>query len=183
VYFEGDDAYLVTVLDKALGDDFLNKSLAIYKLTPDFLGVEEKLFEGFARDEIGIGSEAAHIIKRNGRYIMFSSRLVGWNSSRTMYTTATSLRGPWTPLQDLKTVPESTDSYNTQHDFVIPIQGIEATTYLYVGDRYSQHHGKGVGHNIFLPLVWDGDEPELQWYKQWRIDVGSGRWQAAVERP
>jgi hypothetical protein len=40
-----------------------------------------------------------------------------------------------------------------------------------VGDRYSQHHGKGTGRNIFLPLVWEDDLPKLKWYDSWKIDV------------
>jgi len=65
------------------------------------------------------------------------------------------------------------DSFNIQHDFVIPVVGGEATTYVYVGDRYSQHHGKGVGRNVFLPLIWEDGEPTLKWYKTWRIDTAA----------
>jgi hypothetical protein len=45
---------------------------------------------------------------------------------------------------------------------------------MYVGDRYSQHHGKGVGRNVFLPLGWRDDEPILKWYKSWKIDTATG---------
>jgi len=165
VYQEGDDAYLVTVLDHP--DQMPhNYSLAIFKLSWDFLSVESKVFEGFENG----GREAPHIIKMGDIYYWFTSGLMGWNSTATMYTTANSLSGPWLELKPLATDPDSPDSFNTQHDFVIPVTGSERTTYLYVGDRYSQHHGKGTGRNIFLPLVWEDGVPKLKWYESWKYD-------------
>ena len=184
VYQEGKDGYLVCTLDKLIdGKRYLNQSLAIFKLTPDFLNIEKKVYEGF--DNVNgdpsvyprhhTGREASHIIKIKGVYYWFSSGLEGWNSSQTKYATSTSLSGPWSTLKVLPTEPVSHDSFNTQHDFVIPVVGNEATTYVYVGDRYSQHHGKGVGRNIFMPLIWEDGEPTLKWYKTWRIDTATGR--------
>jgi len=185
VYQEGDDGYLVCTLDKIInGKRYLNQSLAIFKLTDDYLGVEAKVYEGF--DNVNgnpsvnprnqTSREASHIIKVNGMYYWFSSGLQGWNSTETKYATAKSLSGPWSELEVLATEPVSSDSYNTQHDFIIPVVGGEATTYVYVGDRYSQHHGKGIGRNIFLPLVWDHNEPRLKWFKTWKIDTAAGTW-------
>ena len=94
---------------------------------------------------------------------------------------ANSLGGPWSELKRLATEPDSPDSFNTQHDFIIPVTGSEGTTYLYVGDRYSQHHGKGTGRNIFLPLIWDDGVPKLKWYESWKIDIGTGRYQCVDE--
>lgn len=100
---------------------------------------------------------------------------MGWNSTATMYATANSLGGLWSELKHLATDPDSPDSFNTQHDFIIPVTGSEGTTYLYVGDRYSQHHGKGTGRNIFLPLVWEDSIPKLKWYESWKIGVDTGQ--------
>ena len=187
VYQEGDEAYLICTLDKLIeGKRYLNQSLAIFKLTPDYLNIEQKVYEGF--DNVNgdrsvyprhhTSREASHIIKVSGQYYWFSSGLNGWSSTATMYATAASLAGPWSDLKRLATEPASPDSFNTQHDFVIPVTGTQTTTYVYVGDRYSQHHGRGVGRNIFLPLVWDRGVPTLQWCSQWRIDVETGRWEA-----
>lgn len=78
-------------------------------------------------------------------------------------------------LKILRTDPPTNDSYNTQHDFVIPVVGSETTTYVYAGDRYSQWTRRGSGRNIFLPLVWENCEPQLRWYKDWKLDVQRGR--------
>jgi len=51
---------------------------------------------------------------------------------------------------------------------------------VYVGDRYSQWTRKGVGRNIFLPLVWKDGVPTLRWYSRWKIDVAAGRHEQAA---
>ena len=183
VYQEGDDGYLVCTLDKIInGKRCLNQSLAIFKLTPDYLGIDAKVYEGF--DNVNgdqsvyprhhTSREASHIIKVNETYYWFSSGLQGWNSTETKYATAKSLSGPWSELKVLATEPISKDSYNTQHDFIIPVIGSKAATYVYVGDRYSQHHGRGVGRNVFLPLVWEENGPKLKWLRTWTIDTRTG---------
>jgi len=185
VYQEGDDGYLVCTMDKDIGGTkYLNQSLAVFRLTPDFLNIERKVFEGF--DNVNgnravvprhqSSREASHIVKVGGVYYWFSSGLEGWKSTQTKYATATSLAGPWSELKVLPADPPSRDSFNTQHDFVIPVTGRETTTYLYVGDRYSQWTRRGVGRNIFLPLVWENGEPLLRWQKDWKIDVATGQY-------
>jgi len=190
VYQEGEKAYVLATMDKDIGGrKYMNQSLAIFELSKDFVRIERKVFEGF--DNVSGNTkvvprehssrEASHIIKVGGVYYWLSSALVGWNSSATMYATATNLAGPWSNLKLLRTDPPSKDSYNTQHDFVVPVTGTEVTTYLYVGDRYSQWTQRGPGRNIFLPLVWENSEPVLRWHKDWKIDVTTGRFSAASE--
>jgi len=96
-----------------------------------------------------------------------------------MFATATNLAGPWSELKLLRTDPSSSDSYSTQHDFVLTVAGSEVTTHVYVGDRYSQWTQRGSGRNLFLPLVWQGSEPVLRWCKTWSIDTATGRLTAA----
>ena len=107
VYQEGDRAYVVATLDKDIGGKkYLNQSLGIFELSKDFLRIERKVFEGFdnvsgdrnrvPRDHSS--REASHIINVGGVYYWFSSALVGWNSSATMFSTATNLAGPWSEL-------------------------------------------------------------------------------------
>ena len=184
VYQEGDRGYLLATMDKDIGPrKYLNQSLAIFALSKDFRRIERKLFEGFdnvsgnreVQPRDPPSREASHIIRRGDTYYWFSSALVGWNSSATTYATARDLAGPWSELKLLRTVPTSKDSFNTQHDFVLPVVGAETTTHVYVGDRYSQWTGRGTGRNVFLPLTWDDDEPVLRWQKVWRLDIPTGR--------
>jgi hypothetical protein len=185
VFQEGDRAYLLATMDRDInGKKYLNQSLAIFELSADFLHVERKLFEGF--DNVSGNTkvvprhhssrEASHIVKVGDKYYWFSSGLVGWNSSATMYSTAGNLAGPWSDLKVLPTDPPSNDSYNTQHDFVFPVAGSKTTTYVYAGDRYSQWTRRGTGRNIFLPLEFQEGGPVLRWYREWTIDTTTGRY-------
>jgi len=185
VYQEGDNAYLVCTMDKDVGDTkYLNQNLAVFRLKPDYLGIAEKIYEGFenvngspsTNPRHQTSREASHIIKVGGVYYWFSSGLQGWNSTETKDATATSLAGPWSELKVLPTEPGSHDSFNTQHDFVIPVTGSKTTAYVCVGDRYSQWTGQGTGRNIFLPLLWKDGVPTLKWYESWRIDVATGEY-------
>jgi len=97
VYQEGDDTYLVTVLDHP-DQKPRNHSLAIFKLASDFLSIESKIFECFENG----GREAPHIIKVDSTYYWFTSGLLGWNSTATMYATANSLSGPWAGLRHME---------------------------------------------------------------------------------
>ncbi|MBN1422031.1 MAG: family 43 glycosylhydrolase [Planctomycetes bacterium] len=189
VYQEGDRAYLLATMDKDIdGKKYLNQSLAIFELSPDFLRIERKVFEGFddvSGDKKRVprdhpSREASHIVKVGKTYYWFSSALVGWNSSATMYATARDLAGPWSDLKVLATDPRSEDSYNTQHDFIVPVAGSEMATYVYAGDRYSQWTKRGTGRNIFLPLVFVKGEPLLRWVTEWTIDPATGRWREAA---
>jgi len=109
--------------------------------------------------------------------LLFSASTLGNDQNSNESATRTASSGPWSGLKVLSTDPVSKDSFNTQHDFVIPITGSETTTYLYVGDRYSQHHGRGIGRNIFLPLVWEEGVPKLKWYSAWKIDTSTGSYE------
>lgn len=168
VWEDGGEAYLVTVLDTPGLAEPINASLAIYRLRPDRLGAAAKLYEGFRLDAPDArGNEASHLVRHAGAYYWFMSGLVSWNSSSTWYATASDLAGPWSVLRPVRTEPHSEDSYNTQHDCVVPLGPGAPVSHLYVGDRYSQFHGKGEGRNLFLPLTFEGGEPVLRWSDGW----------------
>lgn len=188
VFQEGDKAYLLATMDKDIdGRKYMNQSLAIFELSADYLSVDHKIFEGF--DNVSgnksvvprehSSREASHILKVGPTYYWFSSALVGWNSGATHYATATNLAGPWSKLRLLRTDPPSQDSYNTQHDFVLPVAGSDGTVYVYAGDRYSQWTHRGTGRNIFLPLTFEQGEPVLHWQTTWSLNPVTGQRQAA----
>jgi hypothetical protein len=191
VFRAGGDAYLVAVLDGELGvEREYNQRIGIYRLTPDCRGVAKRVFEGFERETPEDAVEAPHVFERNGRFYLFASRCAWWQSTPTQYSTASSLSGPWSGLDRVQChldhgdgpVPRRFNSFNTQHDFVVPVEGSETTTFVYAGDRYTQYHGYGVGRNVFLPVRWDGDEPQLHWEPAWRIDTDTGEWDTVDRR-
>jgi hypothetical protein len=97
------------------------------------------------------------------------------------------LQGPWSGMKTVLSTLPSNDplavrgakmSYNSQHDFVLPIHGNKGTMYLYCGDRYSQFTKEGIGKNVWLPLKFDGDTPTRDWYPSWYLDAAQGTWSA-----
>lgn len=172
-------AYLLFVSD----DDAppFNKHTKIAPFTADYLGLR-----GVISDCGGGGHEAMSIIKRAGSYYLFSSRTRGWLPSATTYKKAASISqfacqggddgGGWNVVG---TTPGSTNSFNTQHDFVMPVRGSRGTAYLYAGDRWSQWDPRiqGIGRYAWYPLTFDAaGTPVVNGLPDWSINASTGQW-------
>jgi hypothetical protein len=138
--FRDDDgtAYLISAAD-------VNYDLNIYKLSADYTKIDSlvKVLDGFHR-------EAPAIVKRNGVYFMITSGATGWNPNRAAYFTATSMAGPWSGPIDFG----HGTTYNSQSTFILPVQGTQGTSYLYMGDRWGPAIGQIVNEStyVWLPL-------------------------------
>jgi hypothetical protein len=165
--FEDTDgkAYLCYVWDNA-GP---NRQHGIYLMSPDYLTLEKRIYLFDIRSR-----EAPHIFKRNGIYYYGTSRTAGIRSTATTYYTATNLAGPWSPPKALAT-PGSANSWDTQCDFVFPIQGTQGTVYLYDGDRWI-HTSARQGDYPWLPMEFDGDTSILNYYQDWDLNLTTGTW-------
>lgn len=170
------NAYLVAVTDDG---GVTNGTLKIVKLNSDYLGLNSVTYT-WTYAATGDGyREAPAIFKNGSTYYLFTSHTSGWSSSATMYRKSTSLSSGWTTNTVVPTTPTSSDSYNTQHDFVFPVTGTAGTTYIYAGDRWSQKTGIGVGKNEWFPVFIDADGvPTIYGYGQWSIDTSTGLWSA-----
>ncbi|AEI39279.1 RICIN domain-containing protein [Paenibacillus mucilaginosus] len=136
VYNDNGTAYLISATK-------VNADLNIYKLTPDFLGVEslvQTLWPGAYR-------EAPALFKRGSVYFLVTSGATGWNPNQAKYATASSISGPWSALANFA---DST-TYGSQSAYVIPVEGTQSTTYLYMGDRWA---GAWSGPVIDSKYVW-----------------------------
>ena len=171
-------AYLLAVTDDiGVPRDQQNLYMRIVKLNPDYLSQNSVIMRW--TNSPSDKREAPSILKRGSTYYFFTSRTNGWGSSETKYWRSTSLSGGWSALTLAGTVPSSSDSFNTQHDFIITVNGTAGTSYIYAGDRYSQFTGVGVGKNAWYPLTFDGNgNPTINGYGQWSIDVATGLWSA-----
>ena len=161
--FRDDDgkAYFVSAANE-------NADLVLYELTPDYLAIARQiavLFKGAYR-------EAPALFKRDGRYYLITSGATGWDPNQAKYTSASSIEGPWSALQNLG----DATTYDTQSTYVIPVQGSRATTYIYAGDRW-QDPDLGSSKYIWLPLVVGADARlALDYYPEWSLDLASGEW-------
>jgi hypothetical protein len=148
-----------------------NAQHGIYKMSADYLQPEKRIYLW----DTG-GREAPHLFKRDGLYYYGTSRTAWIDSSDTRYYTAKSLAGPWSPAEALST-PGSKNSWDSQCDFVFPIQGTEGTVYLYVGDRWLRDEPAGRnGHFVFLPMEFEGARPVLHYHQDWELNLKRGQW-------
>lgn len=89
------------------------------------------------------------------------------------------MAGPWSELKVIATTPSSTDSLNTQHDFIMEVQGSQGTTYIYCGDRWSNYAGGDMSKGVYawIPLSFTADgTPIINGITSWSIDAAQGTW-------
>jgi hypothetical protein len=149
-----------------------NREHGLYLLSNDYTAPEKRL----QLWDLG-GREANHIFKRNGIYYYGTSRTAGIQSSGTSYYTTKDLAsGNWSPAKPMPT-PGSTNSWDSQVDFVYLVKGTQTTTYMFVGDRWTKDLPKGRnGDYIWLPLEFNGDDPVANYYQDWDLNVAAGTW-------
>ncbi|RDW79191.1 glycosyl hydrolase family 43 protein [Aspergillus mulundensis] len=163
--FKDDDgsAYLLTE-DREYGT-------RIIQLTDDYLDVANVTFgwEYFA--------ESPALIKRGETYFIFGSHLTGWSPNDNIYSTATSLSGPWTDW--IEFAPVGSNTFTSQVNYVLPLGTDKA---IYMGDRWVSTN-LGASTYIWLPLEIDGTTAtaSLEWYDSWSVDLAAGTWTAGSD--
>lgn len=186
VYVEDDEAYLLYTFDKGMeihGER--NYAQAILKLDTDFMTPLPPTPENY-EEFFGVGwkagvQEAAAIIKRESLYYYFTSLCNGWFSSETRYrtsSTVTSATNDWTENSIVPTSPASSNSFNTQHDFIIPVTGSSATTYIYCGDRWNNMKSEvgGIGQYQWFLLTFDSSDIPVPTINAPDFDKNGGDW-------
>ncbi len=107
-----------------------NKDLNIYRLTDDYLDIEEfvgTVYPGQCR-------EAPVVFKRNGRYYMITSGCTGWTPNQGGYGTSDDIAGNWSHLENFGDVT----TYGSQPTWVF----YSGDEWYYLGDRWG-----GAGEN------------------------------------
>jgi hypothetical protein len=159
--FKDDDgkAYFVSAANE-------NADLMLYELSDDYLTIKRQVSRLSTAKR-----EAPAMFKQGGRYYIITSAATGWDPNQAQYFSAAAIDGPWTSLTNLG---DST-TYDTQSAYVIPVQGTQATTYIYAGDRW-QDPDLVSSKYIWLPLEISGTSLALDDYAQWQLNVTTGRW-------
>lgn len=140
--------------------------------------------------------EAPAILKKNGYYFMFGSRLTGWSPNdnvshnndytyrRTpvarranatyhlkVYSYATSLSGPWSSWATFATTGSNT--YTSQTNYVLPF----GSSGIYMGDRWVSTNLMRSTY-VWLPLTISGTTVTMPNYVNWTPNVSAGSWAA-----
>ncbi|UCE99754.1 MAG: family 43 glycosylhydrolase [Planctomycetota bacterium] len=141
----------------------------IYELTSDYLDVSN--LAGTIRDR---NAEAPAMFKADGVYYLLVSDSTWWTSNDNYYYTATSIAGPWSK-EPADFTPNSDNTFDSQTTYVQPIQGSSTTSYVYLGDRWSEW-SFGNSRYIWLPLTVNGTTLTMDWHDFWAIDTATGEW-------
>ncbi|MET7280794.1 family 43 glycosylhydrolase [Kribbella sp. NPDC005582] len=145
-----------------------NADLHIYRLTSDYTNVAARVYRWD-----GSHREAPALFKRNGVYFMVTSGATWWNPNQQRYATATNIAGPWSAW---RAVGDST-GYRSQTAFVLPIQGTQAPSYLYMGDRWAGAWNRPVNESryVWLPLQFPSSTSlAMDGRERISIDVATG---------
>lgn len=158
--FQDDDgkAYLLSE-DRANG-------LRIDSLTDDYLNVSSAVY-------LFADYEAPAMVKKNGYYFLFASKLTGWDANDNVYTYATSLAGPWSSWTTFAT--SGSNTYSSQTNFVLPVSN---NLTMYLGDRWVSTNLMRSTY-VWLPLTFSGTTVTMANYVNWIPNVaGGGAWSA-----
>ncbi|KAF2013618.1 carbohydrate-binding module family 35 protein [Aaosphaeria arxii CBS 175.79] len=135
--------------------------LRIDLLSDDYLTVKSSTYVW--KEKI----ESPAVIKKNGVYFMFGSKLTGWDPNDNVYSTATSLSGPWSAW---KTFADSgSNTYASQTTFILPV----GNNFMYMGDRWVKDNLMRSTY-IWLPLTISGTSASMKNAVNWVPDVNSG---------
>jgi len=159
--FKDDDgkAYFISAANE-------NADLMLYELSDDYLTIKRQVMRLSTAKR-----EAPAMFKQGGRYYIITSAATGWDPNQAQYFSAASIDGPWTALTNIG----NSTTYDTQSAYVIPVQGTQATTYIYAGDRW-QDPDLVSSKYIWLPLKISGTTLSLDTYAEWQLNVTTGRW-------
>ncbi|MEG6567997.1 S-layer homology domain-containing protein [Thermoanaerobacterium saccharolyticum] len=154
--FKDDDgsAYLISATNT-------NADLAIYKLTDDYLGIEKLVSKPYK----GLYREAPGMVKIGGIYYLFTSAAAGWYPSQAMYSTATSLEGPWSEPKPIG----NSSTFSGQSNAIIKFTGTETTSYFAVIYRWLR------GDSLWLPVIFDGINAYYDYCDSFLLDENTGQ--------
>lgn len=162
VYNDNGTAYLISATS-------VNADMNIYKLTPDFLGVDSLVKTLWA----GQYREAPTMFKRGSVYFLVTSGATGWDPNQGKYATASSITGTWSGLSNFG----DGTTYDSQSAYVLPVEGSSSTSYLYMGDRWAGAWSGKVMESryVWLPLQFPSSTSlSMSWGSSVTIDASAG---------
>lgn len=140
----------------------------IYKLSDDYKAVVEQINKNMTS-----GFEAPTMLKNNGMYYLIGSHLSSWERNDNYYYTSNSINGPWVSKGIF--APAGSLTHNSQATFVLPIAGTKATTYLFMGDRWSFPKQASAATYVWQPLLISDNTLSIPTYQEaWQIDTTTG---------
>lgn len=192
--FKDDDgsAYLIYSSEE-------NRTIYILKLTDNYLDVtgwhkdgnvdgngkpvRDTTYKGvygvdYTRVFPGSQREAPAMFKYNGKYYLLTSGATGWAANENKYTTADSIFGNWSTMQNpfvrtLSSDPDPNKAFNSQAACIIPVDAAKGK-FIYVGDDWNggNFSTNGGAKYVFLPIDFgQGTDMTIKWYNNWDLSI------------
>lgn len=140
----------------------------IYKLGDDYKSVVAQINKNMTT-----GFESPTMLKKDGIYFLIGSHLTSWERNDNYYYTSNSINGPWESRGII--APEGSLTWNSQSTFVLPIQGTQGTTYMFMGDRWSFPKQASSATYVWQPLTVSGTSLSMPTYQEaWQINLSTG---------
>jgi hypothetical protein len=146
-----------------IGSSEENNTLHISELTDDFLDVTGRYVRAMPSGD----NEAPTIFKRKGRYYMITSGLSGWDPNAARSFVSNSVFGPWRSIFNpvRGSLIEKSTTFGAQSTFVLPYKN----GFIFLADKWNPKNQIDSRY-VWLPIVWEGDNPTLHWRDSWTLD-------------
>jgi sucrose-6-phosphate hydrolase SacC (GH32 family) len=154
---------------------FGNQNVSLFELDNTYTSIVKEVYRGSASTDMECEGHA--IIKQGGYYFWMMSWCTGWDFNDNHYFYATKLSGPWTAGG--KIAVANTHTYESQVGFAVTVKGLDTTTFLYTGDRWSVSN-YSMSRIVMLPVTVSGTKLSVGWQDQYSLDVKTGRWAAGA---
>jgi hypothetical protein len=142
-----------------------NGTLHISRLAEDYLSPAGK----FTRVLPGRFDEAPAMLKRGGKYFLFTSDCTGWSPNPARLLAADSIFGEWEELGNpcLGTGAQITNTFNSQSAFILPVHG-RADAFIFMADRWNPQNAID-GRYVWLPIEFKHGVPTISWRDAWDL--------------
>lgn len=113
--------------------------------------------------------EAPALMKRNGRYWLFSSDCTGWAPNTERLCSAPTIWGPWEEHGNPCLGPgwRIANAFESQPTFILKVEGRE-DAYIHMADRWRPDNAID-GRYVWLPVVFKHGMPVIEWRDEWGI--------------
>jgi hypothetical protein len=142
-----------------------NGTLHLSQLAGDFLSGSGNYIRLFP----GRFHEAPALMKRRGRYFLFTSDCTGWAPNAARVSVADSIWGPWEELGNpcVGSGADLATTFQSQSTYVLPVAG-ESDAFIIIGDRWCPDNAID-GRYVWLPIEFAHGVPLLRWHDRWDL--------------
>lgn len=143
------------------------KGFHIYKLSDDYLSIEEEVC--LVPEHL----EGGAIVHYDGLYYFVGSHLTSWKPNPNVFASAKSLAGPWSEFKVI--APPEKNTYGSQSTMLLKISGTQTNSVVYMGDLWIwKDKSLYDARYLWMPLKIGGGKLELPAPHEWTVDVTTG---------